>query len=204
MRHLPKLSAMSYAKSMTTKNNPMHQLENKLSGLFTKTIPYQLPESARTLIVKYLPWFALVGGIISVFAALGMYKATMDLGAAQQVNELFYPYAYRQALGEIGPMIWAAIGLLLVQSVIFFMAFPVLKTHQRRGWELLYWASLLSAVYSLVYLLARFDTGSFVGSLLGAGISLYILFQIRGYYGGTATSPSHSMHKPGQPPTTHQ
>ena len=65
---------------------------------------------------------------------------------------------------------------------MFFVAFPALRDHKRKGWLILYWVNLVYVVYAVVHLIAAFDFANFIFSLLGSAIGLYILFQIRSYY----------------------
>jgi branched-subunit amino acid transport protein len=69
--------------------------------------------------------------------------------------------------------VYIAIGI--VTLVMEAIAIPKLLKRQLGGWKLVYWASLLSALSSLLSL-------SIASLVLGLIISMFILFQIREYY----------------------
>jgi len=173
---------------MSTKSNLLSQLEDNLGRLFIKTIPYQIPDNYRALIVKYLPYLAVAGGIVSVFGLLALYRETMLINTAQQVSDLLYPYAYRQMFGDVALATWVAMAVMFVQAIISFMAFSPLKKRQPLGWKLLYWSGLLSVAYSLINLIWRFDVSAYIGSLIAADVGLYVIFQLRDYYREPASS----------------
>ncbi|MFN4212498.1 MAG: chromate transporter, partial [Microgenomates group bacterium] len=67
--------------------------------------------------------------------------------------------------------------MVIFGVVLVFQAFavPGLFKRQRKGWLYLFYASLVSLVYSLL-------SGGIGGALVVAVIGWYILFQVREYY----------------------
>ena len=88
-------------------------------------------------------------------------------------------------------VIYGGIALLVINAVIFLMAFAPLKLKAQRGWDLLFLASLINIVYGVaqIFISGR-GVGDFILSLIGTAIGLYLLFQVKDYYGkkGSASS----------------
>lgn len=177
----------------------MQQLEKPLDDAF-KGLP-QLPENVRKGLAGAMPWLTLAGGVLSLLGAYYLYQAVVWVNQwAAQVNSL-YAGAYSTPVAGIGFMAWAGLIILAVQAVLFFMAFPALRTYKKRGWDLVFWASLVSVVYGVVANLfsGYVNIGQLIFSLLGSAVGLYLLFQIRPYYtaaGGTVPKEAATAAKP--------
>ncbi len=146
----------------------MDQLEKYLEDLFTKKISYQLPVKVKETLVKITPWVTLIIIVLSlpaIFAlfGLGSFVTTMGMYAG-------YGFSSRYYIGLI---------VLLVQVILMIMAFPGLQKHQLKGWRLIYYSDIISAVYALF---SAYTIGNFIWQLLGTAIGLYFLFQIKSYY----------------------
>ena len=168
----------------------MKALENKLDEVLVKKAAYKLPENFKKGLVTALPWLALLGGILSLLGAWGVYQivswASSWMGVA---NELGSTYGYYTGYSaSFGPLLWVSLVLLIVEAVISFMAFNPLKEKKKRGWDLMYWLALINVAYAVVYLIAAPNIMQFVFSLLCSAIGLYFLFQVRSHYLGTTTS----------------
>ena len=134
-----------------------------------------LPRSVTDLLVKVGPWLALIGGILLLLVTV---PGTLLL-------LLFSPLAAMGGggLGYVGlilDLVISAIG-----AVMSILAFGGLRGRKLGGWALLFWASILYFVAGLF----PFSIGGVIGALLGAAISLYVLFQVKPYYDGTITDP---------------
>ena len=127
-----------------------------------------LPANARDILVKIMPWIALIFGILGVLGAisgLGLLTATSPmavLGGAEGVS------AY--GTGFLASIIW------LISSVLMLMAYPGLKKRQYKGWNLLFYSEVVSLVGAIV------SITSIVGGIIGALIGFYLLFQIKSHY----------------------
>jgi len=175
----------------------MKAIENKLDELLVKKAPFQLPESGKKMLVNAFPWLALIGGVLSVLGAWGVYQLAMWantwMSAANELNGLYGYSGYSGYASGYGPMLWLSLILILAEGVLFFMAFSPLKMRRKRGWDLLFWVSLLNVVYAVVYMVATPNLFSLVFSLIGSLIGLYLLFQVRSQY--TAASTTHTAAK---------
>lgn len=150
------------------KNASLGQLEDMLELYLVKKAPFQLPASAKELIVKVMPWATLIIMIL----ALPVVLLALGLGAfAGILTGVLGPFAavsYAQGLTF-------SVVVLLVSVVLELIAIPGLFAKSVKGWRFVYWATLVSLVSSLM-------SFQIVSGLVGALISLYILFQVKSYY----------------------
>lgn len=140
----------------------MDQLTSVLEEYLVKKAP-NLPVNIKELIVKYAPILNIIGLVLSVPAIL----ALLGLGA------MFSAYPYGAA--AFGFQSILGIAFLVVSLILRFLAIPGLKAQTLKGWQFIYYATLVNAVYALV----SFDWGSLI---IGTLISLYFVFQVKSYY----------------------
>lgn len=122
-----------------------------------------LPDGVKEAIVKFGPWISLILMIISAPLILGF------LG----FGTLMMPFGYlglQTGMGYTVSMVFTAV--IIVMELI---ALPGLFKRAKSGWNMMYYASLVAAVQSLV---AFNWAGLVIGTLLG----LYVLFQVKSYY----------------------
>lgn len=129
---------------------------------FFKKAPH-LPSNIREVLVKIVPWFALVFGILGIIAGLGV------VGIA--------PIGLVDSVGTSAFLMISGV-LTIVAYVLMLMAFPKLQKHQYAGWRLLFWSQVVSILASVVGM----TPGSILGIIIGALIGLYLLFEIKSYY----------------------
>lgn len=140
-------------------------LEKKLNEIFAEKAP-KLPESVCNFLVKYGPYFMVVGVIIAAFALLvsfGLLAAIMPLATMG-----YYGYGY-----HYGFEFWNifSLGVMVLQ----IMALPGLFKRTKSAWNLIFYASLVEILSSV------FSSG-LISAAIGAAISWYFLFQIRRFY----------------------
>lgn len=140
------------------------KLEDTLETYLVDKAPFQLPDGAKEFIVKFGPWIALVMLVLS----LPMILLAVGLGA------LVAPFA---VLGGVQAAAGFGLGMIfsLAMLVIEAIAIPGLFKRKLSAWRLMYYSTLLGGVQALV----SFNLG---GLVIGTGLSLYILFQIKSYY----------------------
>ena len=141
------------AEEKKTANDLIKMLEN-----FFKQLP-KLPNNVTDILVQLAPWLSLIFGVFGIITGLGA------LGLS--------PLAH---LGGIDAsfMVLATGIVSIVASVIMLLAYPKLVKRQYKGWELLFWSEIISAISAIIML--------YVGAVLGILIGLYLLFQIKSYY----------------------
>lgn len=129
---------------------------------FFKKAP-SLPTSARDVLYKITPWFAIIFGVLGVLAGL----------AAVGVS----PIAVFGGVSAGGAVLISGI-LAIITSVMMILAFPKLRRSQMAGWKLLFWSQAISVLSSVL----AGGLNGIVGTVIGALIGFYILFQIKSYY----------------------
>ncbi|HVI69532.1 MAG TPA: hypothetical protein VM581_03670 [Magnetospirillaceae bacterium] len=167
----------------------MQGLEKMLEGAF-KSVP-PLPEEARKGLATAMPWLALAGGVLSLIGAWYLYQAVAWVDRwANYANELSQAVGYSSPVAGVGVIAWISIAILVLQAVLSFVAFPALRTNKKSGWNLMLLMALATVVYGIVANLfsGYMNIGGFVFSLIGSTVGLYLLFQVRSYFGGAATT----------------
>jgi hypothetical protein len=153
-------------------SEPKSQLDG-LEGIFDTYLrekaPFQFPAKVREWIVKYGPWISLVLLILTALVVIPGLFIILGLTAVT------LPYQAMGTVKSMGPIDYLAILISLAVLVMEAMAIPALLKRKLSGWKLVYYASLLSIVSSLL-------TGAIVSAILSLVIGMYILFQIRSYY----------------------
>ena len=150
---------------MADKLTTMQKIESSLELYLHKKAP-ALPKGAKEFLVKLVPYVVIITVVLTLPAIL------LLLGLDSLVT-LFAPLGGPQSMAEV-PNIWIITLLLIPVVILQAMAIPGLFSHKETAWRYLYWAELISIVSGLAQLN--------VGHLIGAAISLYLLFQIRSYY----------------------
>jgi hypothetical protein len=123
--------------------------------------PFQIPNNAKEWIVQYGPWITvvlLVLGLPPLLFVLGIGAAFMPFGGI----------GYAAGFTYLTIVLIAELGLMVA-------ALPGLFARKMSGWRLLFYAQILSFVFSLL-------SGAIVGAILGVVISMYLLFQVRPLY----------------------
>lgn len=122
-----------------------------------------LPPGGKNFLVQFLPWITLVLLILALPVIL----------LAFGIGSFLIPFSFLGGAG-FGLLYMISIGFLVVTLVLEAMSIPGLLNKSKKGWNLLYYATLLNGVYNLL-------NGNIGGLLIGV-LSLYLIFQIRSYY----------------------
>lgn len=151
--------------------------EQLLASLF-KGLP-ALPENGKKALVKYWPVLALIFGVLQILAVFALWQLGHAVSAYLSVA---------MVASTLGFFYYLGLAVLAVDAIILFMAYAPLKAHSKKGWDLLFFGSLLNLLYGIVILFdgayGGFD--KLLGSLLGSAVAFYLLFQVREYYVGKA------------------
>jgi hypothetical protein len=153
--------------------NYLNQLTKTLDGYYAKA-PV-LPKGAKDFIVKASPWLALLGGIIAILSAWGVFQL-MTLTNAIANNPFYQAYAPKASGFSITLIL--SIIVLLVWAVVYFLAFSPLKAGKIKGWNLLLFGMLLYVLSDIVTL----NLFSIISGVIGFLIGYYFLYQVKSYY----------------------
>jgi len=151
------------ASKKAPSGNPMKQLENVLDLYLGQKAP-AIPENIKEMIVNFAPWLIIITIVLAsplIFAALGF-------------GALLAPFTI---LGGIryGARFNLSLLILAASLVLEIIAVPGLFKRTAKSWRLVFYATLINAVYTLF----QGDIGSLI---IGTGLSLYILFQVKKHY----------------------
>jgi hypothetical protein len=138
-------------------------LEKKLEKFFNGKFP-SLPEKAKEVIVKFGPYLMIVTLLITIPATL----ALIGFGAVATPFALVGNFQ-----NEAGLILSIVFGIIII--VLQILALPALFNRRMKGWKILFYASLINVVFNLLSL-------NLINLIINAGISWYILFQVKSYY----------------------
>lgn len=141
----------------------MNQLDATLDQYLVKKAP-GIPANWQEVLVKFLPWITLV------FLILALPPVLFVLG----LGTLVLPFSFL-AGPTAGFELGFAMIFLIATLVLEALAIPGLFKRKLSAWRLLYYSTLLNAVYSLLSM-------NIGGLIIGTLLSLYILFQIKHHY----------------------
>ena len=143
----------------------MTKLDSTLTEYLVHKAP-SLPANVKELIVKYAPYI----NIILILLVLPAILAFVGFSTA------LAPFGYWRAYRGAGYLFNISGILSLVGLALNLLASPGLfKRSMNQGWRYLFWATLVSAVSSLI----SFNLGSLI---INTAISLYFLYQVKSYY----------------------
>ena len=157
---------------MTQKNTDLKQalgqLEDILEVYLVKKAPFSIPEKWKELIVQFAPYLTILGIIVSVPAVL----AVLGLGALVSPFTAFLGPRYALSYGFNYVLSMIALAVVIVFEAL---AIPGLFKREEKAWRFLFYASLVNVV-------SGFFSGDWVGMIVGALLSWYVLFQVKEYY----------------------
>ncbi|MDO8499311.1 MAG: hypothetical protein Q7S66_01475 [bacterium] len=140
------------------------QIDKVLENFFTHTLP-ALPENVKAGIVKWTPWFDL---LMMIFL-LPILLFALGLGT------VLAPFAILGGGYYGGGFYVVSLIVSIVAVILQLIALPGLFHRTQSGWKYAFYAVWVHFVYRL------FDY-NIVGAIVGTGVSLYVLYQIRSYY----------------------
>lgn len=138
------------------------ELEKKLDEFFNKKV-WQMPKKAREIIVKILPYLAVLSLLVIIPTVLSL------IGFS-----ILTPFAYMKGM-RVGLSYSVSILFTLICGILAITIIPGLFKKQMKAWRIMFWISLINAVSSLL----KMNLGELV---IGTGLTWYVLFQIKEYY----------------------
>ena len=140
-------------------------LEKKLAVYFIDRAP-SLPKSVKNFLVSAMPVLMVIDIVLLVFALISI----VSIGFRTPWMMMAAAYSPRMGFSLL------ISGTFTVISLIFiFMAYSPISKRKYRGWQLLYYLTIIYLVEQLIVL-------NLLSFIVGGILSFYTLFQIREYY----------------------
>jgi hypothetical protein len=149
--------------------NVLAQFEAFLNEYMVKKAPFALPVGAKEFIVKVAPYLIIIFAIL----ALPLILAAIGLSSVLAPFAMLGAYGYGIGWG------YSAIITLVITVIVFaleIMAVPGLFKRTKGGWRMLFYASIVSLIGSIL------SVGGIISGIIGAIIGWYILFQVKDMY----------------------
>ena len=141
-----------------------------VEGVF-KGLPH-LPKGFVDFLVSIAPWLTGLAGVMSV------YGGVTSLFMSGRRNELMM---YIDRYAGVNTAYFTVLGVFaLLVGVLYLMAFKPLKAMKMTGWMYLFWGNVLGIAQGIASLL--FGFGGIVGTVIGAAIGFYFLFEVKARY----------------------
>ena len=143
------------------------QLEALLDEYLVKKAPFSLPNNVKEFIVKVAPYLIIVMAVLAapiIFTALSL-------------SVLLAPFAFLSGVSGGGFGFFGVVHVVtsLASIVVELFAVKGLLSRTKRGWTLVFYASIISLLGSVLAL-------NIVNGILGAVIGWYFLFQVKDKY----------------------
>lgn len=143
----------------------------------------RLPKSSRDALVNLWPTLAVVFGCIQIIAAWALWSLLRTSDVVLKEYSSYYIDYKDGVIGQARTLAFVAICILLVNSVLLFMAYSRLKARKKAGWKLLRLGIGLNLLYALLSMFVRDEPVlrlfiTFLGTLVG----LYLLYEVRSFY----------------------
>lgn len=142
----------------------MKDLEKVLEKYFLTKAP-ALPADIVKLVVTYGPYVLAIMLVLSALSILSMLG--LNALVINPLNMFMGP--------AFGTWYQVYMVFMIVSAALAALALPGLLKRQMAGWKYLYYAALVTLVQNIVMM----DIG---GVIIGSGLTMYMLFQIRSSY----------------------
>lgn len=158
------------------------KIEAGLAKFFDKLPDLSL--GTKELLVKFMPWLALIGGLFQLFAAWSLYVWARGTNELVEYAERLRKLGIETEVAKWDFWIITAFILLVIDAVILLVAFPKLQSGHKSGWNLMLISAFISLLYSVGSLILRYRGSLWedIWSLCIALLVFYILFQVRKLY----------------------
>lgn len=166
------------------------KLEKTVAG-WLKPIP-SLPKTVQKWLAENLWWIALVSVILTAISILVLIGAIGTWSTYSSSITAIYGTSLGLASYAPGWIIGTIITLIFSALITLLMAIAIkpLKSMDSKGWRLLFFVYVLSALQVVVNSVMTLNVVSFIFGIIFGAIGLaiggYFLFQIKSYFGSTA------------------
>jgi len=148
----------------------MNKMETTLATWFKK-MPH-LPKKVNEWLARNLWWIILIFAVLLIVAVAFGVIATVFSSIATSVQVGLFAGINTGVVGTVSVIFNAVI------AIIYLAAIAPLNLRLKRGWDFLFFATILAFVFGIVLVLISQNSTLF-GELIGLLVSLYLLFEIR-------------------------
>ena len=161
----------------------INKIENMIQG-WLKPLPH-IPAKWTKMLADNLWWIVGIGIVLTGIALL------------MSINALLYGISYLGGMSGYGIHLaniytgwWMAAAIVSMaipaaSVVLMGMAFNPLKAMQKKGWDLLFLASLVTAAAQILSVILNFNyvlIFSLIMTLAGVAVGVYVLFEIKSHF----------------------
>ncbi len=149
----------------------LSQLEALLDEYLVNKAPFALPPEVKEFIVKVSPYLVIIFAVMAlpvIFAALGL---TAILSPFAMMGGYGYGYGFGWGYAAI-----VGLAVSVITLIMEIIAVPGLFKRTKGAWRLLFYASVVSLIGSILSL------SGIISGIFGAIIGWYILFQVKELY----------------------
>lgn len=151
-----------------------NQLEAMLDEYMVKKAPFALPKEVKEFIVKVSPYLIIIFAVMGlpvILAAIGLTAVLTPFSMMGGYGYYGYGYGYGWGFATI-----VSLAVAVITVVMEIIAVPGLFKRTKGAWKLLFYASIVSLIGGIL------AVHGIVGSIIGAIIGWYILFQVKDMY----------------------
>ncbi|KKR19511.1 MAG: hypothetical protein UT50_C0032G0005 [Candidatus Moranbacteria bacterium GW2011_GWA2_39_41] len=148
-----------------------NQLEAMLDEYMVKKAPFAMPAEVKEFIVKVSPYLIIIFAVMGLPVILAAIGLNAVLTPFAMMGGYGYGYGYGWGFGAI-----ISLAVAVITIVMEVMAVPGLFKRTKGSWKLLFYASIVSLIGGIL------AVHGIVGTIIGAIIGWYILFQVKDMY----------------------
>ena len=165
----------------------LHTLEKTIADWY-KNVPH-LPKGGQKWIAENVWWITLIVVILGVFGVFSLFTVIAGLSVLTAGYGAYGGYATVAAgLGGLAlAAAWVSLAALAASTVVLAFAVSPLKTHGKKGWDLLFLSEVIYFALGVIGAVISFNFAGIIGPVIGAAIGFYFLFEIRSYFLGAKT-----------------
>ena len=162
----------------------LEKLETTLDDVLNKKAPFKIPEDGRKTLAGAMWWLSLLFGILQLWLVWHLWHLGHVADAwVDYANSISSVYGVAPTVHHLGLFYYLALITLGITGVLSLLAAPGLKAMKKAGWDLLFYALLVNAVYGVVAVFTSYGGfGNLIGALVGSVVGAYLLFQVRGQF----------------------
>lgn len=164
-------------KNHKTKNKnffieSIKKIENFLDLYLVTKNPIKIPQKIKEFMVNANPYFTILGVIILI--------PLIIIGIFITIIQIISPYIIKNQTNNLinNFYFYFSLFFLIITLFLNIMAIPGLLKRQKKGWNYLFYSSLINIFFGIIEKGISGLSISFILSIFG----LYILFQIKNYY----------------------